>query len=142
MTLFLLRPQVRLRQFPLNHHDLSLSNVLVDLATYKVTNRECTGARPHWEGRYSVFLEGREIPNLSLRETRIRSGWSSGGIGRRLFCGSRGTRNSGMWALWIILPPFPVRFFWASEKPDAQYIRIVRVTRTLVEIMVTVREVQ
>jgi len=64
-TLFRPRPRVLPRPFTLTHHDLSLSNILVDPATYKVTgiiDWECTGARPGWENRYPVFLNGqREI---------------------------------------------------------------------------------
>jgi aminoglycoside phosphotransferase (APT) family kinase protein len=59
-TLFQLHP----RPFALTHHDLSLSNILVDPATYKITgivDWECTGTRPRWEDRYPVFLEGREV---------------------------------------------------------------------------------
>jgi aminoglycoside phosphotransferase len=50
--------------FALTHHDLSLSNILVDPVTYKITgivDWECTGTRPGWEERYPLFLEGREI---------------------------------------------------------------------------------
>jgi aminoglycoside phosphotransferase len=52
-----------LRSFAPSHHDLSLSNVLVDPATYKINgiiDWECTGTRPGWEDRYPVFLEGCE----------------------------------------------------------------------------------
>jgi len=51
------------RLFALSHHDLSLSNILVDPTTYKINgiiDWECTGTRPGWEDRYPVFLEGRE----------------------------------------------------------------------------------
>jgi aminoglycoside phosphotransferase (APT) family kinase protein len=63
-TLFPSRPQALPSSFPLTHHDLSLSNILVDPATYKIAgivDWECTGSRPGWEERYPVFLEGREI---------------------------------------------------------------------------------
>jgi len=46
------------------HHDLALSNILVDPATFKITrivDWECTGTRPFWEERYPMFLEGREV---------------------------------------------------------------------------------
>ena len=52
------------RTFALTHHDLSLSNTLVDPTTHNITgivDWECTGTRPRWEYRYPVFLEGREI---------------------------------------------------------------------------------
>ena len=51
------------RLFALSHHDLSLSNILVDPTTYKISgiiDWECTGTRSGWEDRYPVFLEGRE----------------------------------------------------------------------------------
>ena len=51
------------RSFALTHHDLSLSNILVDPTTYKINgiiDWECTGTRSGWEDRYPVFLEGRE----------------------------------------------------------------------------------
>ena len=61
-VLFPSHPRVPPHPFALTHHDLSLSNVLVDPATYEVTgiiDWECTGARPGWEHRYPRFLEGR-----------------------------------------------------------------------------------
>ena len=61
-TLFPSHPRGPQPPFALTHHDLSLSNVLVDPATHTVTgiiDWECTGARPGWEYRYPVFLEGR-----------------------------------------------------------------------------------
>ena len=61
-TIFPSRPRVPPRPFALTHHDLSLSNIFVDPVTYKVTgiiDWECTGARPGWEHRYPVFLEGK-----------------------------------------------------------------------------------
>ena len=60
--LFPSHPRVPPRLFALTHHDLSLSNILVDPVTYKVTgiiDWECTGARPGWEHRYPTFLVGR-----------------------------------------------------------------------------------
>jgi len=63
-ALFPSRPRVPPRQFALTHHDLSLSNILVDPTTHKITgivDWECTGTRPGWEERHPVFLEGREI---------------------------------------------------------------------------------
>lgn len=59
-TLFPSRP----RHFPLCHHDLSLANILVDPATYKITgivDWECVGTRPHWEDTYPLFLDGPEV---------------------------------------------------------------------------------
>lgn len=50
--------------FALTHHDLSLSNILVDPTTFEITgivDWECTGTRPFWEAIYPVFLQGREI---------------------------------------------------------------------------------
>ena len=61
-TLFPSLPQAPPRPFALTHHDLSLSNVLVDPVTYKVTgivDWECTGARPGWEHKYPTFLVAR-----------------------------------------------------------------------------------
>ena len=52
------------RNFALHHHDLSLSNILVDPATYQITgivDWECVGTRPHWEDTYPQFLLGPEI---------------------------------------------------------------------------------
>jgi aminoglycoside phosphotransferase len=52
-----------LRSFALSHHDLSLSNILVDPTTYEINgiiDWECTGTRPGWEDRYPEFLEGPE----------------------------------------------------------------------------------
>ena len=52
------------RNFALQHHDLSLSNILVDPATYQITgivDWECVGTRPHWEDIYPEFLHGPEI---------------------------------------------------------------------------------
>ena len=64
-VLFPSRPRVPPHPFVLTHHDLSLSNILMDPATYKITgiiDWECTGTRPGWEYRYPEFLEGeREI---------------------------------------------------------------------------------
>ena len=63
-TIFPSRHRLPPRQFALTHHDLSLSNILVDPVTLKATgivDWECTGTRPFWEERYPVFLEGCEI---------------------------------------------------------------------------------
>jgi len=63
-SLFPSRTRYSRRPFALTHHDLSLSNILVDPVTLKVTgivDWECTGTRSFWEERYPVFLEGREI---------------------------------------------------------------------------------
>ncbi|KAF8344493.1 phosphotransferase enzyme family-domain-containing protein [Amanita rubescens] len=52
------------RNFALQHHDLSLRNILVDPATYQITgiiDWECVGTRPHWEDPYPQFLLGPEI---------------------------------------------------------------------------------
>ena len=52
------------RNFALHHHDLSLRNILVDLATHQITgivDWECVGTRPHWEDTYPQFLRGPEI---------------------------------------------------------------------------------
>jgi hypothetical protein len=43
---------------------LSLSNILVDPATLRITgvvDWECTGTRPFWETRYPMLLQGHEI---------------------------------------------------------------------------------
>ena len=53
----------RPRNFVLRHHDLSLSNIIVDPTTYQITgivDWECVGTRPHWEDIYPQFL-GPEI---------------------------------------------------------------------------------
>ncbi|RPA96351.1 hypothetical protein L873DRAFT_1773048 [Choiromyces venosus 120613-1] len=50
-------------QFVLCHHDLSLSNVIVDPATYKITgivDWECVGIIPTWGDTYPQFLVGPE----------------------------------------------------------------------------------
>jgi hypothetical protein len=52
------------RNFALQHRDLSLSNILVDPATYQITgivDWESVGTRPHWEDIYPQFLLGPEI---------------------------------------------------------------------------------
>ena len=62
-TLFPSHPRTP-HPFALTHHDLSLSNILVDPTTFKImgiVDWECTGTRPFWEVRYPVFLQGREI---------------------------------------------------------------------------------
>ena len=51
-------------EFVLCHHDLSLSNVIVDPATHKVTgivDWECVAIIPTWEDTYPQFLEGPEV---------------------------------------------------------------------------------
>lgn len=51
-------------EFVLCHHDLSLSNVMVDPATYKVTgivDWECVAIIPTWGDTYPQFLEGPEV---------------------------------------------------------------------------------
>ncbi|RPA96361.1 hypothetical protein L873DRAFT_1694551 [Choiromyces venosus 120613-1] len=51
-------------EFVLYHHDLSLSNVIVDPATCKVTgivDWECVGIVPTWGGTYPQFLVGPEV---------------------------------------------------------------------------------
>ena len=54
-------PRIPPHTFALTHHDLSLSNIFVDPATYEVTgiDWEYAGARPGWEYRYPAFLRGR-----------------------------------------------------------------------------------
>lgn len=50
--------------FTLDHHDLSLANILIDPAAHKITavvDWECVGTRPRWEAAYPVFLAGPEI---------------------------------------------------------------------------------
>ena len=52
------------RNFALQHRDLSLSNILVDSATYQImaiVDWESVGTRPHWEDIYPQFLLGPEI---------------------------------------------------------------------------------
>jgi len=47
----------------LSHHDLTLSNILVDPATFEVTgivDWECTGTRPRLEDRYPVLFSSKE----------------------------------------------------------------------------------
>ena len=59
-TLFPSQP----RNFALQHHDLSLPNILVNPATYQITgivDWECVGTRPHWEDPYPEFLLGPEV---------------------------------------------------------------------------------
>ncbi|RPA89452.1 hypothetical protein L873DRAFT_1822816 [Choiromyces venosus 120613-1] len=51
-------------EFVLYHHDLSLSNVIVDPATCKVTgivDWECVGIVPTWGNTYPQFLVGPEV---------------------------------------------------------------------------------
>ena len=51
-------------EFVLCHNDLSLANVIVDPATYKVTgivDWECVGIIPTWEDTYPYFLWGPEL---------------------------------------------------------------------------------
>ena len=52
-----------LRHFALHHHDLSLANIIIDPATYEITeivDWECVGTRPHWGLPYPLFLLGSE----------------------------------------------------------------------------------
>ncbi|KIL64133.1 hypothetical protein M378DRAFT_178966 [Amanita muscaria Koide BX008] len=52
------------RNFALQHHDLSLRNIIVDPATYQITgivDWDCVGTRPRWEDTYPQFLLGPEI---------------------------------------------------------------------------------
>ena len=64
--------------FTLSHHDLSLSSILVDPATFKImgmVNWGCTGTQLFWEVRYLVFLQGDGIEEqpepLSLGDQNV-----------------------------------------------------------------------
>jgi hypothetical protein len=50
--------------FALCHHDLSLSNIIIDPITYGVTgivDWECIGVIPSWQDPYPQFLTGPEV---------------------------------------------------------------------------------
>ena len=63
-TRFLSHPHSTPHPFAPTHHDLTLSNILVDPATLKITgivDQERTGTRRFWEERFPVFVEGHNI---------------------------------------------------------------------------------
>ncbi|RPA98189.1 hypothetical protein L873DRAFT_1808800 [Choiromyces venosus 120613-1] len=95
-------------EFVLYRHDLSLSNVIVDPATYKVTgivDWECVGIIPTWGDTYSQFLVGpgahEEPEPLAAVETdefllKMWDDWEKVRL-RKVFDGVVGQcRDSGM----------------------------------------------
>lgn len=91
--------------FSLNHHDLSLANILVDPRTYNITgivDWESVGTRPHWEDIYScsyVAQRLKEKLNRSLQGRRTKALWNAGRIGKRCSCAWCLTKN---WVRYVV----------------------------------------
>ena len=67
----------RPREFSLLHHDLSLTNILVDPTTYEITgivDWECVGTRPHWESKYPQLLDAVGPESLELEVEPLAPG--------------------------------------------------------------------
>jgi len=55
---------MQIKEFALRHHDLSLSNIMVDHTTLEITgivDWECIATAPAWEDTYPQMLQGEDM---------------------------------------------------------------------------------